>query len=213
MKIKIMNVRLAFPELWEAVPFSEGDKYKRFGCALLVPKDHPQRGEIQQAILAAGVEKYGPKFKDPAFRKTVKIHAWRDGDEKEYEGYPGNFYISANRNEKKGRPRIVDRDNTPLTPADGRPYGGCFVNAVIEFYGHTTHGKTLNCSLLGLQFERNGESFSGGASASESDFDDLGPDPDADASSWGGDVADTTPKVATSDLGGDFEDDDDDLLG
>jgi hypothetical protein len=59
-----------------------------------------------------------------------------DGDEKaEYEGFPGNFFLNA---ANKARPAVIDRDRSPLIQADGRPYAGCYVNAVIDIGRRTT---------------------------------------------------------------------------
>ena len=88
------------------------------------------------------------------------------------EGYPNNHYIKA-RN--KVRPLVIDKDRTKiLDESTGRPYGGCYVNANIEIYAQDNgFGKRINASLKGVQFFRDGDAFSGGAPASEDDFDDL----------------------------------------
>ncbi|WP_155814796.1 ssDNA-binding protein, partial [Serratia symbiotica] len=107
----------------------------------------------------------------PTLRSTLKI-CLHDGDEKaEYEGYPGNKFFSASN---KARPRIVDRDNTILVQADGRPYAGCYVNAVIDIWAQDNKfGKRINASLGGVQFYQDGDAFAGGGIASEDDFGSL----------------------------------------
>ena len=66
------------------------------------------------------------------------------------------------------------------------PYGGCYVNAQIEIYamdGQPPQGKSVNASLLAIQFLRDGTAF-GGSRADESDFSDVssgsGMDPTGD---------------------------------
>jgi hypothetical protein len=171
MKTKLRNVRLSFPSLFTPEKF-EDNSVPRYGCALLVRKDDPQIETIKKAIDVAGDLKFGKKWQDPKFRRSVKFHGFRDGDEKDYDGYEGCMYISANRAEKRGRPNVVDRDKTPLVESDGRPYGGCYVNAVVEFYGDDRYGKSICAGLIAVQFHRDGEAFAGGASYSDDDFED-----------------------------------------
>lgn len=89
-----------------------------------------------------------------------------------YAGYAGHYYISA---KNAMRPTVLDKNKTPLTEADGRPYSGCYVNASIEIYGMSdTKKKGVHASLKGVQFHSDGELFGGGGVASTDEFDDLG---------------------------------------
>lgn len=172
MKVKLFNVRLAFPALFESKAVNgEGDP--RFSAAFIFPPNHPAVAEIERAIEAVARDKWGAKADSvlKTLRSTLKI-CLHDGDEKaEYEGYPGNKFVSASN---KARPRIVDRDNTILVQADGRPYAGCYVNAVIDIWAQDNKfGKRINASLGGVQFYQDGDAFAGGGTASEDDFGNL----------------------------------------
>jgi hypothetical protein len=69
---------------------------------------------------------------------------------------------------------VIDRDKTPLTSADGRPYAGCFVNASVELWAQDNNfGKRINASLRGVQFFKDGDAFSGGGAASDDEFDSV----------------------------------------
>lgn len=177
MKLIIKNARLSFPVLWTPEQF-QGEGNPRYGCALLIPKDDPQVDAIKKAIHQAGEEKFGDKWGDKQWRKGLKNNGFRDGDDKDYDGYAGHYYISANRSEKMGAPKVIDRYREPLNEKDGRPYGGCYVNAQVEFYGDNRYGKAINCSLIAVQYVRDGEAFAGGSRYNEDDFEDLGDDPD-----------------------------------
>lgn len=177
MKLNLNNVRLAFPAIFEAKSV-QGEE-PAFSASLIIPPDHNQMQDINDAIEAVAREKWGAKaaemLKAMRAKDNVCLH---DGDGKStYEGFEGNFYISAR---SKTRPLVLDRDKSPLTQSDGRPYGGCFVNAVLELWAQDNQfGKRVNAQLKGVQFVRDGDAFSGGAPADESDFEDLSDGADA----------------------------------
>ncbi|WP_368913474.1 DUF2815 family protein [Mixta calida] len=180
MKIRLNNVRLAFPALFEAKTVNgEGDP--RFSAAFLLEPNHPQLPEIRAALKQVANEKWGAKADAIYTQLEKKLNlCLHDGDEKsEYEGFPGNFYISA---ANKARPAVLDRDRSPLIQADGRPYAGCYVNAVIDIWAQDNNfGKRINASLGGVQFLRDGDAFAGGGVATEDDFDDISEGADAAA--------------------------------
>lgn len=179
MIVKLKNVRLAFPALFEAKTVN-GEGAPAFSASFILPKNHPQIKEINAAIEAVAKEKWGPKADAvlKAARASDKV-ALHDGDAKsEYDGYAGNLYVSA-RN--KSRPLVVDKDRTPLGVADGKPYGGCYVIASVDFWAQdNNYGKRINASLRGVQFFADGDAFAGGGAANEDEFDDLGDGADAD---------------------------------
>lgn len=171
-KIKMVNVRIAFPDLFEAKTVN-GEGEAKFGAAFLFAPDHPARAAIAAGIKAVAAEKWGAKadevLKSIIAKDNLCLH---NGDTKsEYEGYAGNYFISA-RN--KVRPTVIDRNKSPLTAADGRPYSGCYVTAVVELWAQDNkYGKRVNASLQGVQFYEDGDAFAGGTVASADDFDDL----------------------------------------
>jgi hypothetical protein len=86
-------------------------------------------------------------------------------------GYSGNYYINAGNTI---RPLVLDANKAPLTPADGKPYSGCYVNAIVEIWAQDNqHGKRINASLLGVQFVRDGEKLAGGSVATADDFEEI----------------------------------------
>lgn len=84
--------------------------------------------------------------------------------------YAGLLYVSSSRDASKGRITILDRDRSPLTQADGRPYSGCYGNMMIDIWAqNNSWGKRINATLTGVQFTRDGEAFGGGAAAASPD--------------------------------------------
>jgi hypothetical protein len=172
MKIKLNNVRLAFPALFEAKAVNAGDK-PAFSATLILPKDHPAIPELQKAIVAVAKEKWGEKHVAMLTELKAKDKlALHDGDGKaRFAGFAGNLYISA-RNE--ARPLVLDENKSPVTAADGKVYGGCYVNAVVDVWAQdNSYGKRVNTSLSGVQFYADGEPFAGGGVASADDFEPV----------------------------------------
>ena len=182
--VKLSSVRLSFPVFWEAKDF-EGDGKFQYQGTFLFPKlgadgqPSPQATSMLAAIKEACAKKYGEKgeAKFLAYKAAGKIWAVQDGDLKAagdemYDAYAGNWYTRA---KNKVRPTVVDRNpNKPLNQADGRPYSGCYVNAVIEVYAYDTAGGGVSCSLLGVQFEKDGDAFGGSTPVKPDVFADLG---------------------------------------
>jgi hypothetical protein len=172
MKIKLNAVRLSFPQLFEAKTVN-GEGKPSFSAAFLISPKDPQIAMLNTAITTVAAEKWGAKA--DAILKTIRAAdktCLHSGDLKSnYDGFEGMMYVSA-RNPLK--PYVVDLNKTPLVAEDGRPYAGCFVNAVLELWTQdNNYGKRINATLLGVQFYKDGESFVGGGVADDSDFDDL----------------------------------------
>ena len=172
MKLKLTNVRLAFPTLFEAKTVN-GEGKPAFSASFLIDPADPQVKAINAAIEQVAKDKWGAKADAmlKTMRATDKV-ALHDGDTKSnYDGFPGNLYISA-RNSV--RPLVIDANKTPLSESDGKPYAGCYVNASVELWAQdNNYGKRINATLGGVQFFRDGDSFVGGGAASEDEFDDL----------------------------------------
>lgn len=172
MKLKLTNVRLAFPSLFEAKAVN-GEGEPRFSASFLLDPADPQVKTLNAAIDAVAKEKWGAKTEAilKQLRATDKV-ALHDGDLKsQYDGFPGMLYVSA---ANKVRPLVIDADKSQLAPSDGRPYAGCYVNASIELWAQdNNYGKRVNASLRGVQFFRDGDAFAGGGAASEDEFDSV----------------------------------------
>lgn len=173
-RLLIKNVRLAFPNLFEPTTVA-GEGKPRYSATLLIPADHPQLEEIRAAQNAVATAKWGAKAAAivKGLDKQDKL-ALHDGDTKsKYDGFPGNFFISAAAQENAA-PTVIDRDRTPLSAKSGRPYAGCFVNASIELWPQdNNYGQRVNAQLRGIQFYADGDSFSAGRPADSDEFEDV----------------------------------------
>lgn len=183
MKLTIKNVRIAFPQLWEAKAVN-GEGKPAFSASFVLPKDHPQIKEINDAIDQLGKDKWGDKATAmlTQLRAADKV-ALHNGDTKaQYDGFPGNFYVSARA---YARPGVFDNridaatgKVAALTQMDGRPYGGCYVNVTVDLWPQDNNfGKRINATLLGVQFVKDGAAFAGTPPSSADDFETV---PEAD---------------------------------
>jgi Protein of unknown function (DUF2815) len=180
MRILIRDVRLAFPSIWKATA-PKGGGEEAFSASFLLPKNHPQLPEIRAAFATLAKEKWAEK--GAAVLKALEAAdktALHNGDTKaEYDGFEGNFYISAR---SKVRPSVFDMQRQELSQADGKPYSGCYVNVSLELWPQdNSFGKRINAQLRGVQFLRDGDAFAGGAKAAGADeFDEISAEGDGD---------------------------------
>lgn len=164
-KIKLQNVRLSFPSLFRKAQF-QGDETKYEATFMLNKEEHADKiAEIEKAI-QAGMKEHFKGAKIPSDKICLK-----DGDQSGRDEYEGHYTIKCANNK---RPKVIDRDKSPLTEDDGKPYSGCYVNVVIDlWYQNNGYGKRVNANLLGVQFFKDGEPFESGSVADDDDFEEF----------------------------------------
>lgn len=183
MKITLPAARGAFLNaLFEAQTVGGEGEPAFGGTWLLDPKGHAKTiAALEDAFEEIAKEKWGAKA--PAVLKELKAKdrlALHDGDTKSsYDGFEGMMFVTTR---SKVRPTVIDRDRSPLTAADGKPYSGSYCNVIIELWAQDNqYGKRINAQLKGVQFVKDGDSFGGGGVAAQADeFDDLGEGADAE---------------------------------
>lgn len=177
--IRIDNVRLSFPQIWDPVAMNEGDK-AACSAQFIMPPDGDAAKKVKAAMQEVAKAAWGDNgaevLKQLIGQERVCL---RKGDTKTdatgqpLEGYAGNLFLSAR---SYRRPTVFDKDKSPLTEADGKPYSGCYVNAQVAIWAQKggQYGKRVNAQLQGVQFAGDGESFAGGGVASADSFETLG---------------------------------------
>jgi hypothetical protein len=170
-KIKLANVRLSFPSLFKMASFG-GEPTGKFEATFILDKDEHAEAIAQLKKHIDTLMKTELKGKIAADKICLK-----DGDDLGRPEFDGKYTIKAST---KKRPLVIDRDKSPLTEEDGKPYAGAYVNAIISLWAqNNTWGKRINAQLDGVQFCRDGEPFGdGGISADE--FDAFGGDDEDD---------------------------------
>lgn len=164
-KIKLQNVRLSFPSLFRKAQF-QGEETKYEATFMLDKTEHADKiAEIDAAIKAA-IKEHLKGAKVPADKICLK-----DGDESGRDEYEGHYTIKCSNNK---RPKVIDRDKSVLAEDDGKPYSGCYVNAVLDLWvQNNSYGKRVNANLLGVQFFKDGEPFESGSVADDDDFEEY----------------------------------------
>lgn len=171
-KFKLKNVRLSYPHLFVPKQAKGSPKAKYSADLILDKKEHADViKQMEKMIERTALEFFKKKV-------TLRHSALHDGNEREdKEGYGDEKMFIVAKNDNK--PAVVDcNPAVNLTPEDRRPYGGCYVNAVIRFfaYDHETGGKGVSASLEAVQFAKNGKSFGAGPVNPEDEFETVAED-------------------------------------
>lgn len=182
MEIMLKNVRLGpFAELFRAKEFKVGDGKPRWSAALVIDAGSENDKFIRNAIEAEAKNVHG----DKAVKWLASIagqknqYCYLDGASKG-ESFEGKWVLSTHRSAKLARPLIIDRDKSPLTADDAKPYPGCFVNAKVEIYAQKGENAGMRASFSVIQFAADGEAF-GSFTPSADGFDDITAGADADS--------------------------------
>jgi hypothetical protein len=180
-RILVKDVRLAFAVLWHPEPFPGGkDPTPYYSGSFIMPPTHPQRRELNVLMDTLAAEEW--KLRGPAVLKAMKATGkvfFRDGNTKpEYDGFPGNWFISAR---SKVKPNCFDHKRDNITEEMGILYSGCYVNVLLSTYAYTKGNNGLGAELKGVQFLRKGDAFGGGGPPAQADeFDEIdAPDEEA----------------------------------
>lgn len=174
--VKLANVRLAFPQLFEAKAVN-GEGEPRFSAAFVVVPGSQNAATLAAALEAVAKEKWGAKAATVladlkskgkvCYQERPKTNA--SGEV--YDGFEGMHSFAAGN---PARPAVIDKNTSPLTAADGRPYAGCFVDASVDIWAQdNAWGKRINAKLRWVQFRGDGDAFSGGAPVSQDEFENI----------------------------------------
>ncbi len=180
MDFKLTNVRLAFPNLFEAKEFKPGDGKPRFDATFLIEPGSENDKAIRAAIATEAAAVFGAKATTflKQWENNSNKHAYVSGDLKEYDGFAGMMSLACH---SKVRPGVFDNVRDPATgkaraivsAAEGKPYAGCFVNAKVSIYAQKGENPGIRASFTGVQFWADGDAFTAGRAASADEFDDL----------------------------------------
>ena len=179
--IKLKNVRISFPNLFEAKAVN-GEGEPKFSAAFVIEPGSENAKALAAAMDAVAKEKWGAKaagilteLKSKGRTAYKESPLSKDGEV--YDGFEGMYSLNASN---AARVAVIDKDTAPLTPQDGKPYGGCFVDVSVDMWAQdNSWGKRINAKLRWVQFRSDGEAFSGGAPVSQDEFESIAEGADA----------------------------------
>lgn len=179
-KLWTPKFRVAFPQVF-APKARNADSKPKFSIAMLfdekkIAKDPKQKEllrKIKQAVDDALKEKFNKipaKYRSPFKSGDDQINQKTD---EVYEGFAGALVANASSNADR-RPFVIDQELNPIVEPGGF-YGGCYARATISVfaYDHPEGGKGVSFNILGIQKVADGDSFSGGATSTEDDFEAI----------------------------------------
>jgi hypothetical protein len=204
MKLKLNNVRLSYPALFEPKAGPEGGDPK-YSAAFIMDRDNnaPEITAIRDGILAVAKDTWGEpnvKWHDGKLmlkksdgKALIVKTCLRDGAEKPDSPELDNamFFNASSKNPVP----VVDRDpRVHLNAASGRPYGGCYVNASVRLWVQdNAFGKRVNCALSAVQFAGEGKAFGDAPVDPENEFSNLETDSGTQSAPSGPDDGSSVP--------------------
>ena len=183
MKLKLNNVRLSYPSLFEAKAGPDGGEPAFSASFILSKQDNAtELGTMKNGIFAVAEEAWGKgnvkwnghvlNVKSGGKVVVAKV-CLRDGAEKASDGYGDAVMFFSARS--KTQPPVVDKNpSVALTKNSGKPYAGCMVNASVRLWAQDNNfGKRINASLNAVQFASDGEGFGEGIVNAEEEFTNI----------------------------------------
>ena len=180
VEIYIEGARLSYPFLFKprVQENDDGKTTKKFQAKFILDKKKSKAfiEEIEDAIDELIEKKWG---KRPAKLGDDRL-CLRDGDDEDGAEFHGAMVLSASNTK---RPEVRDRNKAPLVEEDGKPYAGCYVNAIVRLWAQDNkYGKRINASLEAVQFLKDGEAFGAPPVDVDSKFKDFGDDEEGGSS-------------------------------
>jgi hypothetical protein len=196
--IKLDNVRLLRVSLTKPytgkdakIDPATGKAEGKYHIDAVFPPTHPQFGELQAVIRGVATSKWKELTQQTLdmIKGNNQRFPLQRGDQYRpgKPAYAGMLYLSAGN---KDQPTILVTENgvnlsnrglPVLTPAHPKwPYEGSYANVLLEFYTYL-YGNSpgLGCSVLGVQFYKDGERLKGSSVASGTEFGLVPSDADA----------------------------------
>ena len=164
--IKLLDVRLSYPHLFELWGKNEKDKKKYSGRFIMPNSTHEAENEALREYLAKLKKDW---FPNGGVKSDGLFH--RDGDNDDKPELEDAWYVAAS---ETMRPQVIGRRREVITEADDIVYAGCYVNALIKpWKQNNEHGKKINANLIAVQFVRDGERFGAERPDVSEEFEDV----------------------------------------
>lgn len=153
--------RVSFPSVFRPKAFEGGEPV--YSMVLLFHKSADLTG-MKRAAEQAARDKWGAKI--PKQLRTP----FRDGDDRDTDGYAGHTYV---RFASKTPPGVIDQSKATVTEESGMFYAGCHARVSFQAYAYDVSGnRGVAFGLHHIQKVKDGEAFSA-RTRPEDDFDEI----------------------------------------
>lgn len=157
-KLRIDNVRLSYPALFEPVSFQDGPGPVKYQASFLIEPDNTQTLKIVKTEIARVLKEN--KAKVPEDKLCLRENAEGEG------------FILKSASDR--RPVVLNKDKSAVSETDDILYPGCYCTGLVSlWYQDNKYGKRVNASLIAVQFVRDGDRFGVDYGDVTEDFDDL----------------------------------------
>lgn len=179
--VMLKAVRISFPDVFTATQYDGKGPFNYRASFLIVPGSENDK-KVQAEIARVAKEKWEKKAE--AILSSIvgqsQKYCYVNGDTKAYDGYAGMMALSASRPAEAGAVLVLGKNkDVILTAADGKIYGGCYVNAKVQIWCQDNqYGKGVRSSLIAIQFASDGDSFGGSPPATSDGFETTEDDAD-----------------------------------
>lgn len=161
--VRMDMVRVSYPHLFQPRVVQAGDEPK-YGCAFIIPKNHPALPTLIAAIEAEKAAKWGANV--PPAAKTVLYDG--DTDPKYNTKLENNGCFILNTSAQADRPPLVVDTNGQKIINAAAIYAGCYVNMEVGIYPYDSGmSKGISAGINGVQFVQDGEQLGNVRTAEE----------------------------------------------
>jgi len=179
-RVVLRDVRLSYGHIFKPGKGMKDDDGNvqpgKFGANLLMDPDTDVGKANLKRLKKAKEDVMKAKWGDKQPKLKAEKLCTRDGNEEEGEEYQDMYFVSARNPDQ---PSIIDNRKgkngkwIPLKSSDGRPYSGCYVNAIVTLWAQDNdYGKRVNAVLESVQFLKHGEAFGAAPVDPNDEFDD-----------------------------------------
>lgn len=166
-EVLLIDVRLSFEHLYQPgkpMKNDKGEEVRKYNANFLIDPSTKSGAANMAKLKKAGEEVKKAKWGNKIPKLKADRVCVRDGNEEDWEGYAGMYYVSGSNKDKPSLMlRQKDSKGNWKEAKPGDIYSGCYVNAIVRLWAQDSedYGKRMNCSIESVQFNREGKAFSG----------------------------------------------------
>ena len=151
--IILKNVTISFVKIYQPVPKMSGNG-NEFSLQVIMPKDHPQIGELAGAINAIKEEAF-PNMQIPKDCLLVR-DSDAEGKGQQFDYMENTVFFNVRRNENQGAVPCADNQGKSFVPNPQIIFSGCICNVHISLYDYAVRNQQGQVMKRGVTGSLNG---------------------------------------------------------